>query len=114
MNYCIIVFAFIIIDIVTGLIYAFASGSFKSSLMREGGLHKMGEICLELFSYFLQYALSKIGQADLPIIEIVSFYIIIMEIGSILENITKMNPQLKEIAQKINDLVRGIKNETKV
>ena len=79
-----------VLDILTGVIHAWATGHLKSYKMREGLNHKSGELCVlligELFSYGMQ----------LPIIFMigVSFYIIVMEMISITENLDKMGVPL--------------------
>lgn len=74
------------LDILTGVIGAWKTGHLKSYKMREGLSHKAGELCIlfigELFTYGLQ--LSQIFMV------FVSFYIILMELISIAENIEKL------------------------
>ena len=73
-------------DILTGITAAWKTGHLKSYKMREGLSHKAGELCIlligELFTYGLQ--LSQIFMV------FVSFYIILMELISIAENIEKL------------------------
>ena len=73
-------------DILTGVIGAWKTGHLKSYKMREGLSHKAGELCIlligELFSYGLQ--LSQIFMVG------ISFYVILMELISIAENIDKI------------------------
>lgn len=75
-----------VLDILTGVIHAWATGHLKSFKMREGLNHKAGELCVllvgELFSYGMQ----------LPTIFMIclSAYIIFMELISIMENLEKM------------------------
>lgn len=74
------------LDILTGVTAAWKTGHLKSYKMREGLSHKAGELCIlligELFTYGLQ--LSQIFMV------FVSFYIILMELISITENIEKL------------------------
>lgn len=74
------------LDILTGVTAAWKTGHLKSYKMREGLSHKAGELCIlligELFTYGLQ--LSQIFMV------FVSFYIILMELISIAENIEKL------------------------
>lgn len=95
MNLC-IVSIFIALDFLTGLIYAVYKKKYSSRKMREGIIHKA--------SLFLVYALAVAGDYAQSILNIgitiplngaVTVYLILMESGSILENICKINPALK-------------------
>ena len=96
------------IDIVTGTVNAFAKKQFKSKKMRMGLSKKTGEISIlvigELFSFSL----------GLPhyIMSCISFYIIMMEFMSIMENIDKMGvPLPKSISDVINNKDDSISEE---
>ena len=96
------------IDIVTGTVNAFAKKQFKSKKMRIGLSKKTGEIAIlvigELFSFSL----------CLPhyIMSCISFYIIMMEFMSIMENIDKMGvPLPKFISEVINNKDDSISEE---
>lgn len=120
--------ALMVIDFLTGSINAWANNDFKSKIMRSGLNKKVGEIAIivigELFSYGL----------GLPeyIMNLVSGYIIIMELTSVLENLNKMGvpipkfisdslsnatnslaeDDLKELLDKVdklNDTMKGLK-----
>ena len=96
------------IDIATGTVNAFAKKQFKSKKMRMGLSKKTGEIAIlvigELFSFSL----------GLPhyIMSCISFYIIMMEFMSIMENIDKMGvPLPKFISDVINNKDDSISEE---
>lgn len=96
------------IDIVTGTVNAFAKKQFKSKKMRIGLSKKTGEIAIlvigELFSFSL----------CLPhyIMSCISFYIIMMEFMSIMENIDKMGvPLPRFISDVINNKDDSISEE---
>lgn len=98
----VIALGFIAFDILTGLISAIKTGTYKSTIMREGLFHKCGEMLAMMFSYGCEYAFPFIGiDVSLPIAQSVYIYIIIMEVGSIIENITKISPELKTLLSKI-------------
>lgn len=98
----VIVFAFIVADIATGLIKAVATHSYSSSIMREGLFHKLGEIFCLVFGVLCDYALPMIGiNIPLSIAQSVAVYIIIMEIGSVIENIGVLNPDLSKYLGRI-------------
>ena len=108
----VIVFAFIVADIATGLIKAIATHSYSSSVMREGLLHKLGEIVCLIFGVLCDYALPMIGiKIPLSIAQSVSIYIIIMEIGSVVENIGVLNPELSKYLGKIFEKIKTPESE---
>lgn len=82
--------AFMIFDIVTGLWVAIATGEYKSSVMREGGKHKVTLILVIVFGVLLDYAQTQIDIGfSIPATLLICLYIIVMEIGSCKENINK-------------------------
>lgn len=108
----VIVFAFIVADIATGLIKAIATHSYSSSVMREGLFHKLGEIVCLIFGVLCDYALPMIGiKIPLSIAQSVSIYIIIMEIGSVVENIGVLNPELSKYLGKIFEKIKTPESE---
>ena len=103
----VIVFAFIVADIATGLIKAIATHSYSSSVMREGLFHKLGEIFCLIFGVLCDYTLPLIGiKIPLSVAQSVSIYIIIMEIGSVVENIGVLNPELSKYLGNIFDKIK--------
>lgn len=100
--------ALMVIDFLTGSINAWANNDFKSKKMRSGLNKKTGEIAIivigELFSYGL----------GLPeyIMNLVSGYIIIMELTSVLENLNKMGvPIPKFIADSLSNATNSLTND---
>lgn len=94
----IIVASFIAADILTGLIAALHNGEYKSSVMRTGLWSKLGEAAAVLLSVLCEWALPIIGvDIQIPIFEGVSAYLCLMELGSCVENITKISPELKTV-----------------
>ena len=99
---------FILMDLITGLIKAFKEKSYNSSVMREGLFHKSGSVLLMVFGILVDYGqtLIDIG-VHIPFAISICSYIILMEVGSIIENLGKINPQIlpekvKEHFQKLN------------
>lgn len=99
---------FIVLDMLTGLIKAFKEKAYTSTVMREGLFHKCGSVLCIIFA-----VLVDIGQGyldlgvDVPIVPVVCGYIVLMEIGSIIENVCVINPQilpdkLKEYFKKLS------------
>lgn len=90
-----IVLIFIAFDILFGLLQAVTNQSFQSLVMRKGLFHKLGEL--------LCYCFGVVCDTALPLVEIslpfslataITIYIVVMEIGSILENVSKLSPEL--------------------
>lgn len=96
------------IDIITGLLYAWSTETFKSKKMRSGLSKKVGEIAIlvigELFSY---------GMRIPPVIMAgISAYIIFMEFMSIMENLKKLGVPIPGfIAKILNTVDLALKEE---
>lgn len=87
--------AFIVLDFVTGLIKAFTQKQFTSSVMRQGLFHKAGSILIVVFGALVDYAQTYIDLGvSIPVASTVCLYIILMEIGSIIENVCVINPRV--------------------
>ena len=80
--------------------------------MREGLFHKLGEIICLVFGVLCDYALPFMGiKIPLSIAQSVSVYIIIMEIGSVVENIGVLNPELSKYLGKIFEKIKTPESE---
>ena len=89
---------FMALDVLLGVINAAAHNELDSSRMREGLMHKGGEIALLAVGALLQYASSAIELGfDVPLVEGVAVPLILMEVFSVLEIIKRMNPELSEL-----------------
>lgn len=102
------------IDVLTGIIKAWAQNDFKSAIMRAGLAKKAGEIMILVVGELISYGLM------LPdaIMNCISFYIIFMEIMSILENADELGipvPKfVKDVINNVDDtLQHGDKNDKK-
>ena len=109
MTVYIITAAFIVLDMVTGLVKAFKEKNYCSSVMREGLFHKCGSILCVVFATLIDVAQGflDLGVA-VPVTSGVCVYIILMEIGSIIENVCAVNPDiapdvLKAYFKKLSD-----------
>ena len=99
--YWIVVAAAILLDIITGLIKAFYTKTFSSSVMRQGLFHKLGELLAVAILYGAQIALPMIGvDANLPLFPAGVGYCVLMELGSIIENLRSFTPGLDNIMGK--------------
>jgi len=89
----IITFAFIVLDITSGLIKSFILKKWSSSIMREGLFHKTGFLLVVVLAILCDYGqrFLSIG-INIPITETVCTYV--TEIGSIIENLALINPEL--------------------
>lgn len=102
--YKVIIFTlvFILVDVVVGLIKAFATNGYKSLKMREGLFHKVGEVIVIAFGMLCEQAFPVAGiTIDLPIVATLCVYIIVMETGSILENLVVISPTLDCLIGKV-------------
>ena len=90
-----ITLAFIALDFITGLVKSISLGVFKSSVMREGLFHKSGELLCIALGILIQYAETFLDLGfNLPVAAAICSYIVLMEIGSAIENIGTINPEL--------------------
>lgn len=94
---------FILMDLLTGLVGALKNNDFKQRIMREGLYHKAGSVLIIVFFTLIDYSQGFVDLGfNVPIAGIGCAYICLMEVGSIIENIGKINPELTpEFIQKI-------------
>ena len=87
--------SFILLDMITGLIKAFKEKKYNSSVMREGLFHKAGSVLVIVFGCLVDYAQTFVDLGvTVPVALSLCGYIILMEIGSIIENIAVINPDI--------------------
>lgn len=112
----VIVMLFIVLDIITGVIKALKEKSFTSTIMREGLLHKGAEVITIVLGALVDYSQNYIDLGvKVPLLICVCTYIVLMEIGSIIENICKINPKIlpdkiKKYFSKLKELNENEKN----
>lgn len=104
---------FILFDVVTGLVKALYCRNFNSSVMREGGFHKLSEFLALFAAYCMEFAAAYINIGfDVPAVGVVVVYICIAEFISISENLSEVNPQMREMFRPyLEKLKRGENNE---
>lgn len=111
---------FVALDVIFGLCKAFSTHTFDSSKMRQGLWHKCALIGVDLMAYITELAcqfmdFSAIGLEDftVPIVGAVTGYIVLMELGSILESLCVMNPELAggRILGQFDKLLKTAKGE---
>lgn len=99
--YVIGVAVFILLDIVSGLIKSWYLKVFKSSVMRSGLFHKVGEIMVLGLLYLVEIEAPVMGlEIGLPMFKVGCGYCAIMEIGSIIENLRAFTPGIDYIIHK--------------
>lgn len=102
------VLVFIALDIVSGLVKAFATTGFDSSTMRQGAYHKIGEVLAVCLMAAADFYLPLVGvTVGVSFSAIGCAYFVAMEIGSVLENIGIINPELVGPLSKIFAKLKG-------
>ena len=92
---------FIVLDFATGIGAAIYTGTYKSECMRVGIWHKCAEIALVCLAIIIQIVSPEIGiEWGNSLVKGVCAYLILMEVGSIAENIVKINPDMGEVVKK--------------
>lgn len=104
---------FILLDIFTGIWNAIKQKNFESSAMREGLFHKSGSVICVVFGVLIDYAQSLVDLGvQVPVSTMFCVYITSMEIGSIIENICSINPEIApEVLKQHFKKLKGDNNE---
>lgn len=98
----IVTLLFIVLDILVGLVKAFSTVGFKSLKMREGLFHKLGEVLCVAFGVVCEISFPLVGiTINLPIVSTICIYIVLMETGSIIENLAVISPNIKSMLGKV-------------
>lgn len=87
---------FILLDVLTGIAKGASQHNLSSGKMRTGFWHKLGIIAALIVAGMLDAAAATgldLG-FEVPVFEGVCTYVVLMELLSILENITEINPEL--------------------
>ena len=99
---------FILFDIISGIIKAIYKEGLNSTVLRQGLFHKLSEVLAVGGSWLLEYAIAYVNLGiSLPLINVVSIYICIMELISIIENICAINPKLYKLFQPYLEKLKG-------
>ena len=94
----------IAVDYLTGLAQAVYNSEFQSSIMRKGIFHKLAIVVVLILAALFDWSKNYIdlgALSNLPISGAVCSGFVIMEIGSTLENLHKIN---SDIPSSFNDL----------
>lgn len=100
--------AFMALDILTGLVGAWARKDFQSAIMRSGLAKKCGEITVIIIGMMVIYGMT------LPeyILTCVCIYIAFMEFMSILENLKKLNVPIPGfVSSVLNNVDESLKSD---
>lgn len=90
-----IVGIFIVLDFFSGIIKAYKEKAYSSTIMREGLYHKCGSILCMMLGALVDYAQTIVDLGvTMPVANAICVYIILMECGSIVENISVINPEI--------------------
>lgn len=89
---------FVVTDYITGIVKAIMNGNLSSKKMREGLGHKFAYLTLILTSYMIDVFSAHVD-LNLPVhVYLVTVGgICLIELTSIIENITQINPELKDV-----------------
>lgn len=89
---------FVATDYITGIVKAIMAGNLSSKRMREGLGHKFAYLVLILTSYMIDVFSAHVD-LSLPVhVYLVTVGgICLIELTSIIENITEINPELKDV-----------------
>lgn len=91
------------LDLVTGLIGALREKKIESSKMRDGLFKKIGFIFCYVLAYLIDNYSADIGLSlGVKVLPVIVIYAVTTEIVSIIENITKINPDL--LPDKLKDI----------
>lgn len=104
-----ITFLFMILDFVTGIVMSVKNKNFNSSIMREGLFNKFGSIAIVTVGVLIDFGQQYLDLGyNVPVANALCVYIVIMEIGSIIENVSKINKNL--IPENIRKVLEKTKN----
>lgn len=85
-----------LLDIIVGFLNAWRIHDIKSSKLRDGIVHKFDEMIIIVIALFLQYSMGL--PREIPVFS--ATYIIIMELISILENLSQSGVKVPEWVTK--------------
>lgn len=91
--------AFMVADVLTGLVKAWRAHDVKSSAMREGLYHKIGYIGVIFLAQGIEVAADNVPGITIavPITAGICAFIILSETVSIMENLAAINPAIRAV-----------------
>ena len=91
--------AFILLDVASGVVSAYARHAISSQKLRTGLWHKLGYFFVVFCAILIEWTMTKgldLG-FSLPLVVPICVWVSLMEIVSTLENAAEMNPDLKDV-----------------
>lgn len=89
--------ASVILDIATGIAQAVANQSLDSTVLRNGLFHKLSYFFAVMLALLLEWACNYLDLGfSIELFIPLAAYIVITESISVLENIVRLNPELRE------------------
>lgn len=90
--------SFMLMDVLTGFIGSIITHTFSSSKMREGLGHKALLLCIIAMAVMLEIGGEHIEGLGFTAVTVpvVCVYIVVMEVGSVLENVCTAYPELRD------------------
>lgn len=92
----IIPFVVMVLDYISGILYAWINGVLQSKKMRSGLVKKVGEVMILVLGELFTYGLGL----PLYIVEILALYIVFMEFISIMENLQLLGVPIPKFVAK--------------
>lgn len=84
-------------DYITGIIGAIMHKNLSSAKMREGLGHKFTYLCVFFIAWFIDFEMKHIDIGfHSALTPIATISIVLIELSSIIENIGKINPELRQ------------------
>lgn len=97
--------AFMLADIITGVLQALKTKTLQSTKIRKGLWHKLGLLLIIAFTCALDWVQLYYNTPEpIPVCNTTIIVIIFMEVVSIFENVLKLLP--KDKAEKLSKIVR--------
>lgn len=103
----VVAFAFMFIDVLSGICCGVATHTFSSTKLKQGLWHKLGYILVMCVVAILQIAMFDPNfkvDFDFPLFDVVCYAIVFIELCSIIENATVLNPDLNKFIGKYFDI----------
>ncbi len=108
----IVVLLFILGDIITGVIKALYNEGLNSTVLRKGLYHKLAEIITLVGAGLIDYTADYIELGfSTHVYNYVACYICLMEIVSIIENLSEINPALNSLFKPYLEKIKGSKED---
>lgn len=90
------VLVLVVTDYITGIVNAVMHGKLSSTKMREGLGHKFAYLCVFFVAWFIDFEIKHIDIGfHSALTPTVTVGIALIELSSIIENIGKINPELR-------------------